>query len=58
MEEYAAYMLGPDGQIVHRVNIVCADEDTAKKRAHQLAKDCAVELWQGARKIAEYPARH
>ncbi|MDA9483467.1 hypothetical protein XI07_15910 [Bradyrhizobium sp. CCBAU 11445] len=58
MEEYAAFTLGPDGHILQRVNIICADEDTAKKRTYLLAEDCAVELWQGARKITEYPARH
>ena len=45
MEEYRAYLLGPDGHL-------CADENTAKQKAQDLAEDCVVELWQGARKIA------
>lgn len=58
MEEYRAYLLGPDGRIVSRIDLLCSDEDTAKERAEQLAQDCAVELWQGDRKIATYPPRH
>ena len=57
MEEYRAYLLGPDGQIARRVDLMCADENAARERVQQLADDCAVELWQGGRKIAEYPAR-
>ncbi|MGY3622374.1 hypothetical protein ACVJGD_008570 [Bradyrhizobium sp. USDA 10063] len=55
MEEYRAYLMGPDGYIVSRIDLVCADEDTAKERAQQLAHDCTAELWQGERKIATYP---
>jgi hypothetical protein len=57
MEEYRAYLLGPDGQITSRINIICVDEKTARERAQQLALDCAVELWQGDRMIAKYRAR-
>jgi hypothetical protein len=57
MEEYRAYLLGPDGHIVDRVDLLCADENTAKQKAEDLAEDCVVELWQGARKIAVYQPR-
>ena len=57
MQEYRAYLLAPYGQVVNRIDLVCADENTARERAQQLADDHAVELWQGERKIAEYPAR-
>jgi len=56
MEDYRVYLLGPDGHVVQRVDIVCSDEDTAKERAQQLAQDNAIELWQGDRKIAVYQA--
>jgi hypothetical protein len=57
MEEYRAYLLGPDGRIASRIDLICEDENAARERARQLAHDCAVELWCGDRKIAEYPAR-
>jgi hypothetical protein len=41
-----------------RVDLICEDEETARERAQQLAQDRVVELWQGARKIAEYHPRH
>lgn len=54
MEDYKAYLLGPDGHIAGRVDLVCEDEPTAKERAQQLALDCIVELYRGLRKIAEF----
>jgi hypothetical protein len=30
MLEFAAYLIGDDGHIVSRVNLLCADEDDAK----------------------------
>jgi len=57
MEEFTAYLFGPDGHIVERVGLVCADEDAAKERAQQLAEVYEVELWQLSRRIARYAAR-
>ena len=54
MEEHKAFLLGPDGKISSRIDLTC-DEGTARERAQQLADDCAVELWKGTQKIAEYP---
>jgi hypothetical protein len=55
MEEYKACLLGPDGRVAWRVDLICEDEKAAREQAQQLAQKCPVELWQGARKIAEYP---
>lgn len=55
MEEYKAYLLGPDGRIFGRIDLLCANEDTAIERARQLARECPVELWKGNQKIGEYP---
>jgi hypothetical protein len=57
MEEYRAYLIGPDGLIVSRIDVLCEDEKTAIGRARELADNCVVELWKGDRKIGEYPAR-
>ena len=56
MDEYKAFLLGPDGKINSRIDLTC-DEATAREQAQQLADDFAVELWKGTQKIAEYPAR-
>lgn len=58
MEDYKVYLLGPDGRVATRVDLVCENEETARERAQLLAQNCAVELWQDARKIAEYHPRH
>ncbi|MDA9497309.1 hypothetical protein [Bradyrhizobium sp. CCBAU 11357] len=57
MEEFMAYLFGPDGNIVQRVRLICADEEAARQRAEQLAETHTVELWQLARKIATYTSR-
>jgi hypothetical protein len=33
MEEYRAYVIGPDGQIINRVDIRCSDEREARRLA-------------------------
>ncbi|MGX1168742.1 hypothetical protein AB7M16_005008 [Bradyrhizobium sp. USDA 372] len=51
------YLFEPDGNVVHCVRLICADEEAAKQRPQQLAKTNRVELWQLTRKIASYPSR-
>lgn len=46
MQEYRAYVLGPDGHIQERIDLVCADDDAAKERAKALVDGHDVELWQ------------
>jgi hypothetical protein len=43
---------------VHRVDMLCADDDAAKERAQLLVDSHTVELWQGTRKVATFPTRH
>jgi len=33
MQEYRAYLIGRDGHIIHRVDILCDDDEAAKERA-------------------------
>jgi hypothetical protein len=54
MMEYRAYILGPDGQIVKRVDLICKSEEEAKKRVEQMVDGHAIELWEGARRIARF----
>ena len=56
MQEYRAYILGPDGHIQNRVDLICPNEDRAMERAKQLLVDGHdVELWQLDRMIATFP---
>jgi hypothetical protein len=49
--------LRPDGHVQDRVDIVCADDETAKEKAKQLVDGYDVELWQLDRQIAEFKRR-
>jgi type IV secretory pathway VirB10-like protein len=49
MLEYRAYLIGGDGLIMHRVDMLCEDDEAAKERALLLVDGNTVELWQGAR---------
>ena len=55
MQEYRAYVIGPDGRIIRGTDLVCEDEEDATEQAKQLVDGHDVELWQGARKIATFP---
>ena len=52
--EYRAYIIGPDGHILWRIDLFCVDDDAAKKQAKQLVDGHDVELWQLDRQIAEF----
>lgn len=52
--EYRACILGFDGHIELRVDLMCNDEAEAKRRARCLADGCDVELWRQDQKIAEF----
>lgn len=54
MPGYYAYIMGDDGHVQDRVNVVCNDDREAKRLAMQLVDGHAVELWLEARKIAEF----
>jgi hypothetical protein len=58
MHEYCAYIVGPDGHIVTRIDLTCANEDEAKECAVRLVDGQNVELWQGDCRIVEFKRRH
>ena len=58
MQEYRAYVLGPDGHITFRHDLCCADNDAAKERAKQLVNGHVIELWQEDRKLATFQPKH
>jgi len=51
---YRAYLIGSDGLIVERVDLMVEDDEAAKERAKLLVDGRAVELWDGGRKIADF----
>jgi hypothetical protein len=54
MQEYRAYVIGPDGHIQRRFDLLCADDDAAKERARQLVNGHDLELWQFDRVVAKF----
>jgi hypothetical protein len=54
MRNYRVYILGEDGHIIDRVDLHCGNDKAAKDMARKLAIGQAVELWDGARKIATF----
>jgi hypothetical protein len=54
MPEYYAYVIGEDGHIKQRIDLVCADDDTTKERAKALVDGEAIELWQSSHLIATF----
>jgi hypothetical protein len=51
------HVMGPDGHVMSRVDLICEDEETARERASSLHRIA----WSNsgrARKIAEYHPRH
>jgi hypothetical protein len=57
MGEYRAYLLKEDGHVIHRLDLVCPDDEAAKVRAKQLVDGHDVELWERARHIATFKRR-
>ena len=60
MLEYRAYLLAQDGHIMHRVNLLCDDDEGAKERCRLLVdiNVYTIELWQGTRLVATLPTKH
>ena len=58
MHAYRAYLIGHDGHIVSRVDLLCQDDQSAKDKAKQLVDGHDVELWDGAKKIAVFKSEH
>ena len=54
MHEYKAYIIGPDGHVTQRIDLVCETEDEARMHAKQLVDGHAVELWEGSRRIVAF----
>jgi hypothetical protein len=58
MQEYRAYIIGPDGHITERIDLLCADDDAAKERARLLVNGRDIELWQFGRRVETFKHTH
>jgi hypothetical protein len=45
--DYRVYLLDPDGHVIRRIDLNCAEEREAKEKAKQLVNGHDVELWDG-----------
>jgi len=52
----APNVIGPDGHIQQRIDLLCADDNAAQERTKQLADGHAIDLWHGDRFIATFKA--
>lgn len=51
---YYAYVIGDDGHVRDRIEVLCDNDDEAKRCAEQLVDGQAIELWQEARRVATF----
>jgi hypothetical protein len=54
MDEYRAYIIGPCGRIINRVDIRCSGTEEARRLAKIAVDDHPVELWQADRFIERF----
>jgi hypothetical protein len=54
MEGYRAYILGADGHVENRVDLMCEEEAEAVRLAKQLVEGHDVELWQLGRRVETF----
>ncbi|WP_439369654.1 hypothetical protein [Bradyrhizobium sp. DASA03120] len=51
---YYAYIIGHDGHIKERIDLVCDNDEEAKRSIEQLVDGHAIELWQETRWVVTY----
>jgi hypothetical protein len=49
---YYAYVIGNDGHIRNRIEVLCDNDGEARRCAERLVDGHVIELWQEARTIA------
>ena len=54
MAHYRAYLIGHDGRFMKAVDLICDDDDGARKCASQMVDGHNVELWQQDRRVEKY----
>ncbi|MBR0954388.1 hypothetical protein JQ591_28450 [Bradyrhizobium canariense] len=54
LEHYRAFQIDPDGQVFGSVDLVCDDDEQAKREAASLVLMHCIELWRLDRRIARF----
>jgi hypothetical protein len=54
MAHYRAYFIGRDGHFKKTVDLICDDDDGARKYARQMVNGHDVELWQHDRRVEKF----
>jgi hypothetical protein len=54
MAHYRAYFIGRDGQFMKAIDLICDDDDGARKRAGKMVDGHDVELWHRDRRVEKF----
>lgn len=54
IKHYRAFQIDPDGHVFGCINLVCDDDEQAKREAAALALVHRIELWRLDRRIARF----
>ena len=54
IKHYRAFQIGPDGHVFGCINLVCDDDEQAKREAAALVLVHRIELWRLDRRIARF----
>jgi hypothetical protein len=57
MTFYRAYLIGRDGHFMKAIDLICDDDDGARKCARQMVDGHDVELWQHDRRVAKFEGK-
>ncbi|MDD1528163.1 hypothetical protein C7U92_18730 [Bradyrhizobium sp. WBOS7] len=56
LKHYRAFQIDPDGHVFGCINLVCDDDEQAKRQAAALVLVHRIELWRLDRRIAKFDA--
>ena len=54
IRHYRAFQIDPDGHVFGCINLVCGDDEQAKREAASLVLLHRIELWRLDRRIAQF----
>ncbi|MBR0903604.1 hypothetical protein [Bradyrhizobium liaoningense] len=56
IKHYRAFQIDPDGQVFGCINLVCDNDEQAKRQAAALVQMRRIELWRLGQRIARFDA--
>jgi hypothetical protein len=54
VKHYRAFQIDPDGHVFGCINLVCGDDEEAKREAAKLVMLHRIELWRQDQRIAQF----